>query len=57
VSHHNGRSERDGVYGCSWFVDRAKKLSVAVLTNTAITGMLGPFPDAVRDAVYASVEP
>ncbi len=46
-----------GVYGCSWFVDPAKELSVVVLTNTAVAGMRGPFPDAVRDAVYASLEP
>lgn len=45
-----------GVYGCSWFVDPVKELSVVILTNTAITGMLGPFPDALRDAVYASID-
>jgi CubicO group peptidase (beta-lactamase class C family) len=45
-----------GVYGCSWFVDPASELSVVVLTNTAVSGMLGPFPDAVRDAVYASIK-
>jgi CubicO group peptidase (beta-lactamase class C family) len=44
-----------GVYGCFWFVDPARALSVAVLTNTAVVGMLGPFPDAVRDAIYSSV--
>jgi hypothetical protein len=26
------------------------------LTNTAVAGMLGPFPNAVRDAVYASID-
>lgn len=41
-----------GVYGNSWFVDPAKALSVVILTNTAIAGMTGPFPDAVRDAIY-----
>jgi CubicO group peptidase (beta-lactamase class C family) len=45
-----------GVYGCSWFVDPAAELSVVVLTNTAVSGMLGPFPNAVRDAVYASIK-
>jgi CubicO group peptidase (beta-lactamase class C family) len=39
------------VYGGSWFVDPASELSVVVLTNTAVSGMLGPFPNAVRDAV------
>lgn len=46
-----------GVYGCSWFVDPARKLSAVILTNTAVSGMLGPFPDAVRDAIYASIQP
>lgn len=43
-----------GVYGCSWFVDPSRELSVVVLTNTAVAGMLGPFPDALREAIYAS---
>jgi CubicO group peptidase (beta-lactamase class C family) len=42
-----------GVYGGSWFVDPAKALSVVVLTNTAIEGMIGATPGAVREAVYA----
>jgi CubicO group peptidase (beta-lactamase class C family) len=44
-----------GVYGHTWFVDPAKKLSVVVFTNTAPAGMTGPFPDGVRDAVYAGL--
>lgn len=43
-----------GVWGHSWFVDPAKRLVVVGLTNTAIEGMMGGFPVAVRDAVYAS---
>ena len=42
-----------GVYGGSWFVDPARALSVVVLTNTAIEGMIGGTPGAVREAVYA----
>ena len=41
-----------GVYGGSWFVDPANALSVVVLTNTAIEGMIGATPSAVREAVY-----
>ncbi|MEZ2332088.1 serine hydrolase domain-containing protein [Mesorhizobium sp. RCC_202] len=41
-----------GVYGHSWFVDPALGLTVVALTNTAIAGMTGAFPDALRDAVY-----
>jgi CubicO group peptidase (beta-lactamase class C family) len=44
-----------GVYGHSWFVDPAKKLVVVALTNTAIAGMIGAFPTALRDAVYGAL--
>jgi CubicO group peptidase (beta-lactamase class C family) len=42
-----------GVYGHSWFVDRAKGLSVVALTNTAIEGTAGRFPMELRAAIYA----
>ncbi len=42
-----------GVYGHSWFVDPAKRLSVVVLTNTSVEGLLGQFPAQIRDAIYA----
>ncbi|MDR5859256.1 beta-lactamase family protein [Halomonas eurihalina] len=41
-----------GVYGHKWFVDPARELSVVSLTNTTLAGTLGPFPNAVRDAIY-----
>ncbi len=41
-----------GVYGHSWFVDPANRLSVVSFTNTALAGVGGAYPDAVRDAVY-----
>jgi CubicO group peptidase (beta-lactamase class C family) len=44
-----------GVYGNSWFVDPSNALSVVIVTNTAIAGMSGPFPDAVRDAIYLAL--
>ena len=43
-----------GVYGNSWFVDPANELSVVLLTNTAVAGMTGAYPDAIRDAIYAA---
>jgi CubicO group peptidase (beta-lactamase class C family) len=43
-----------GVCGSSWFVDPIRELSVVIMTNTATAGMLGKFPDAIRDAIYAS---
>lgn len=44
-----------GVYGNSYWVDPAAGLSVVALTNTALAGMAGPFPDAVKAAVYAGL--
>ncbi len=44
-----------GAYGHSWFVDPKQRLSVVALTNTAIEGMSGAFPTAIRDAVYAGL--
>jgi len=44
-----------GVYGHSWFVDPARQLSVVLLTNTAIAGMIGALPDAIRDATYRAL--
>jgi CubicO group peptidase (beta-lactamase class C family) len=41
-----------GVYGHSWFIDPARKLTVVGLTNTAIEGMAGRFPTDLRNAVY-----
>jgi CubicO group peptidase (beta-lactamase class C family) len=42
-----------GVYGHSWFVDPARKLSVLVMTNTAIEGMSGQFSLDIAAAVQA----
>lgn len=44
-----------GVYGHSWFVDPARRLSVVALTNTLYEGMSGRFVDELRDAVYAQL--
>ena len=41
-----------GVYGHSWFVDPTNRLSVVLLTNTALEGMSGKLPIDVRNAVY-----
>lgn len=43
-----------GLWGNSWFVDPSAGLSVVALTNTALEGCIGAFPDQVRDAVYAA---
>lgn len=41
-----------GVYGTNFWVDPAEALSVVALTNTAVAGMTGDFPMAIRRAVY-----
>lgn len=42
-----------GVYGHNWFVDPQRRLSVVSLTNTALEGMNGAFPAALRAAIYS----
>jgi CubicO group peptidase (beta-lactamase class C family) len=51
---HAGTFMWGGVYGNSFFVDPEAQLSVVLLTNTALVGMLGELPDAVARAVYGS---
>jgi CubicO group peptidase (beta-lactamase class C family) len=47
-----GTFQWGGAYGASWFVDPERRISMVALTNTAIAGMIGDFPNALRDAVY-----
>ena len=49
-----GTFQWGGVYGHNWWVDRAARLTVVVLTNTAVEGMSDALPVALRDAVYGS---
>lgn len=42
-----------GVYGGTWFIDPARKLTVVNLTNTALEGCMGLYPERIRRAVYA----
>jgi len=41
----------EGAYGGHWWVDPVEELSLVVVTNTALAGMRGAFPDAVVRAV------
>jgi len=52
----NGTWRWGGAYGHSWFVDRARRLSVVAFTNTLYEGMSGRFVNDLRDAVYASLD-
>lgn len=45
-----------GIYGHTWFVDPARKITVVALTNTALEGLTGKFPGALRDAVYKGIQ-
>ncbi len=47
-----GTIDWGGVYGHRWFVDPQRRLSVVALTNTALEGMSGAFPQELRDAIY-----
>jgi CubicO group peptidase (beta-lactamase class C family) len=41
-----------GVYGHSWSIDPAKGLTVLSMTNNALEGCMGEFPDRIVEAVY-----
>ncbi|WP_175717550.1 serine hydrolase domain-containing protein [Burkholderia anthina] len=43
-----------GVYGHSWFVDRARGLTVVSLSNTLYEGMNGQYTVDLRDAAYGA---
>lgn len=50
--HSPGTWQWGGAYGHYWFVDPQRKTTLVALTNTAIAGMAGYFPMAIRDAAY-----
>jgi CubicO group peptidase (beta-lactamase class C family) len=41
-----------GVYGHNWFIDPVEGLSVISMTNNAIEGCTGQYPDRIVNAVY-----
>jgi CubicO group peptidase (beta-lactamase class C family) len=49
-SLHTGAWNWGGVYGTHFWVDPEEGLSVVVLTNTAVAGMVGAFPSALQRA-------
>lgn len=40
-----------GVFGSHFWVDPVRRITLVAVTNTAVSGMAGPFADALRDAV------
>lgn len=47
-----GSFEWGGVYGSKMFVDPKSELSVVMLTNTAIYGLMGSYPNDLTKAIY-----
>lgn len=45
-----------GAWGHNGFVDRQRKLTVVCLTNTALEGVTGVFPQTLRNAIYGALE-
>lgn len=41
-----------GVYGNTWFIDPAERLTVVSFTNNALEGCNGAYPEMLRAAVY-----
>jgi CubicO group peptidase (beta-lactamase class C family) len=41
-----------GLYGCHYWVDPQAAISLVVMTNTAVAGAWGEFPDALVVAIY-----
>lgn len=52
-----GSWEWGGVYGNRYWVDPQRKICAVVLTNTAVAGMSGVFPDALRAASVDDAPP
>lgn len=53
---HAGTYAWGGVFGSHWFVDPVDRLTVVVLTNTSLAGVMGEFPVEIRNAVYGVEE-
>ncbi len=47
-----GAVQWGGVYGNTWFIDPAEGLTVISMTNTALEGCMGFYPEMLRRAVY-----
>ena len=47
-----GAIQWGGVYGNTWFIDPAERLTVVSMTNNAVEGCTGAYPEMLRSAVY-----
>ncbi|HEY8577243.1 MAG TPA: serine hydrolase domain-containing protein [Devosia sp.] len=50
-----GTNRWGGIYGHNWFIDPARGLSVASMSNTGPEGSDGDYVTEVRDAIYAAL--
>lgn len=50
--HNDGTIQWGGIWGNHWFIDPIAKLTFIQLTNTALAGMKGNFPDDVAASAY-----
>ena len=50
---NHGTFQWGGALGSHWFVDPVAGLSVVVLTNTSVAGVIGAFPSELRSAIYS----
>lgn len=55
VPQANGTWKWGGVYGHHWYVDPSRRLTVTALTNTAVEGLFGKFPEELMAAVYGDL--
>ncbi|MGB3024486.1 serine hydrolase domain-containing protein [Paradevosia shaoguanensis] len=47
-----GTIDWGGIYGHSWFVDPVAGYTMISMTNTAVEGCTGSYPDEIIDAIY-----
>lgn len=47
-----GAVDWGGVWGHNWIIDPVNRLTIVTCTNVALEGCMGPFREAIRDAVY-----
>lgn len=50
-----GTYQWGGVWGNTWWVDPKNKISVVILTNTALEGMSGQYPDNIKKIIYKNL--
>ncbi|NTJ68445.1 beta-lactamase family protein [Agrobacterium rhizogenes] len=54
VSLSKGSVTWGGVYGHSWFIDPVEGISAAIMSNTAVEGCLGSYPQDIAREIYGA---